>query len=329
MSPEAFPGLPTTLGYAFFRVGSMALKKLAALIGQLPASGLEKIGRSLGRVAYWLDIRHRRIVHQNIAFIFPEWEPLRRRRLAKHIFQHFGVVFLEILQTPFLSRLKLAERITIEGQEILIEAIDNPRGCLLFSAHLGNWEFGLLALSAQLNRSTMTVAKPIKWKLAHNWLTALRSRFGNQVFFKDGAMPWMIRALREGQTLTILIDQGVRRKEAVEVTFFGKQTLATPAAALLALRCRMPVVPIFCVRDARGKYCLKILPPVAYQRSASLREDIQVYTQMLMNTLEEAIREDPEQWFWFHRRWKRTYPELYPEYQVIRRRKRKKKGLEV
>ena len=307
----------------------MALKKMAALIGQLPPSGLEKIGRSLGCVAYWLDIRHRRIVRQNIAFIYPEWNPLQRRRLAKRVFQHFGVVFLEILQAPFLSRTKLVERIHIEGQEILIKAMDHPRGCLLFSAHLGNWEFGLLALSARLNRSTMTVAKPIKWKLAHNWLTTLRSRFGNQVFFKDGAMPWMIRTLREGRTLTILIDQGVRRKEAVEVTFFGKQTLATPAAALLALRCRMPVVPIFCVRDACGKYRLNIQPPVACQRSGSLREDIQVYTQMLMNTLEEAIRNDPEQWFWFHRRWKRTYPELYPEYQVIRRRKRKKKGLEV
>jgi KDO2-lipid IV(A) lauroyltransferase len=305
----------------------MALKKMAALIGHLPVSGLEKLGRSLGRVAYWLDIRHRRIVSQNLAFIYPEWSPRQRRRLAKRIFQHFGIVFLEILQAPFLSRTKLIERVYIEGQDILIKALDHPRGCLLYSAHLGNWEFGLLALSARLNRSTTTVAKPIKWKLAHNWLTALRSRFGNQVFFKDGAMPWMIRALREGQTLTILIDQGVRRKEAVEVTFFGKQTMATPAAALLAMRCRVPVVPIFCVRDARGQYLTKILPPVDYQRTASLRHDIQAYTQMLMDTLENAIRDNPEQWFWFHKRWKRTYPELYPEYQAIRKRKRQKKGL--
>jgi KDO2-lipid IV(A) lauroyltransferase len=141
-------------------------------------------------------------------------------------------------------------------------------------------------------------------------------------------MPWMIQALREGQTLAVLIDQGVRRKESVEVTFLGRKTLATPAVALLALRCRMPVVPLFCVRDSHGKYRLSILPPMVYQRTASLRHDIQAFTQLLMNTLEDAIRDDPEQWFWFHRRWKRTYPELYPEYQVLRRRKRKKKGLD-
>jgi Kdo2-lipid IVA lauroyltransferase/acyltransferase len=305
----------------------MALTKMAALIGHLPVSGLEKIGRGFGHLAYWLDIRHRRIVSQNIAFIYPEWNSRQRRRLAKQVFQHFGIIVLEILQAPYLSRKKLVERVSVEGQDILLNAMNHPRGCLVFSAHLGNWEIGLLALSARLNRSTMTVAKPIKWKLAHNWLTALRSRFGNQVFFKEGAMPWMIRALREGRTLSILIDQGVRRKEAVEVTFFGKQTLATPAAALLALRCRMPVVPIFCLRSSRGNYHLKILPPVTYQRTASLRHDIQAYTQMIMGMLEDAIRNDPEQWFWFHRRWKRTYPELYPEYQALRRRKRKKKGL--
>lgn len=307
----------------------MALKKMAALIGHLPVSGLEKIGRGFGHLAYWLDIRHRRIVSQNIAFIYPEWNSRQRRRLAKQVFQHFGIIVLEILQTRFLSRQQLIERVTIEGQDILRNAIDHPRGCLLFSAHIGNWEIGLLGVAAQLNRSAMTVAKPIKWKLAHNWLTALRSRFGNQVFFKDGAMPWMIRALREGQTLAILIDQGVRRKESVEVTFLGKKTLATPAVALLALRCRMPVVPIFCLRDSCGKYRLKILPLVTYERTASLRRDIQAYTQRLMDILEGAIREDPEQWFWFHRRWKRTYPELYPEYQALRKRKRKIKGLDT
>jgi Kdo2-lipid IVA lauroyltransferase/acyltransferase len=305
----------------------MALKTLTALIGRLPLSGLSLVGRSFGRAAYILDIRHRRIVHHNLALIYPELDPLQKRQLSRHIFEHFGMVFLEILQALFLPRGKLIERVQIEGKDNLIKALNHPQGCLIYSAHLGNWELAFLALSAQLNHSIMTVAKPIKWKLAHNWLTALRSRFGNKVFYKDGAMPLMIRALRDGRTVAVLIDQGVRRKEAVEVTFFGKRTLATPAAALLALRCRMPVVPIICTRAADGHYFVKVKPPVALTRTASLRQDIHDYTQLLMNTLEDAIRDHPEQWFWFHKRWKRTYPEHYPEYQAMRNRKRQKKGL--
>lgn len=307
----------------------MALKKLGAVVGHLPLSRLSIIGRGLGNIAYWLDLRHRRIVRQNITFVYPDWRPRQRRRLARRVFQHFGIVLLEILQTPFLPRTILVKRVRIEGQDILAGAMAHPRGCLLYSAHLGNWELGFLSLSARLNHSVLTVAKPIKLKMVHRWLTTLRSRFGNRVVFKEGAMPFMIQSLREGRTVAVLIDQGVRRNEAVEVTFMGKRTMATPAVALLALRCRMPVVPIFCVKEAGGRYLIQVEPPVTIERTASLRDDINTYTQRLMQVLETAIRKHPEQWFWFHKRWKRTYPEIYPQYQVLRRRKRIKKGLDV
>lgn len=307
----------------------MVLRQLAACLGRLPTAALYNLGGAIGRAAYLLDIRHRRIILQNLAFIYPQWDAHQARRMTRHIFRHFGAVLLEILQAPFLSQDILMERVRIEGMENITPALDHPRGCLFVSAHLGNWELGLLALSGKLNRSLTTVAKPIKLQAAHAWLTALRSRFGNRVVFKEGAMPFMIQSLREGQSVAVLIDQGVRRKEAVEVSFFGKPTMATPAAALLGLRCRVPVIPIFCVRDVDGRYCLRVQPPVNFERSESLRNDIAVLTQKLIHILEDAIQEHPEQWFWFHKRWKRTHPELYPEYRKLRRKKRLKKGLSV
>ncbi len=305
----------------------MLLNKLAGCIGRVPPATLGTLGRGIGRIAYMVDIRHRRIVLQNLAFIYPQWDLPRLRRIARRIFQHFGVVLLEILQAPFLDPEALASRVHVEGVEQLAALMDNPRGCLLYSAHLGNWELGFLALSARLNRPVTTVAKPIKLQIAHAWLTALRSRFGNRVVFKDGALPFMIQALRKGETVGVLIDQGVRRKEAVEISFFGKHSLATPAAALLGLRCRVPVVPLFCVRGGDGRYRVKVYPAVAFERSASLHSDITAFTQELLHILEDVIKAYPEQWFWFHKRWKRTHPALYPEYRELLRKKRLRKGL--
>ena len=105
--------------------------------------------------------------------------------------------------------------------------------------------------------------------------------------------------------------------------------MATPAAALLALRGRMPVVPMVCTRDSHGRYTISAKPPIVFTRTGDLRQDVQALTQRLMDFLEGAIRAYPEQWFWFHKRWKRTHPDLYPEYQVRRRRKRLKKGLDI
>ena len=293
--------------------------------GAIKPSRLQGAGRIIGWLAYQVDIRHRRIIRRNLAFVFPERSRRERDRLALRVFQHFGTVVLESLQALVLTREQFIRRIHIKGKAILTDALAQPRGCILFSGHLGNWELGLLAGAANFNQTALTVAKPVKLKLIHRLLTALRSRFGNRVAFKKGALQLMTRALREGQTLIMLIDQGVRRPEAVEIQFFGKRTLASPAAAYLAFRCRVPVVPIFCLRTPDGTYRLEILPPVEPRRTGSLRADIQVYTQALMDTVEAAVRRHPEQWFWFHKRWKRTYPELYPEYQVLRRRRRNKK----
>lgn len=304
------------------------MNRTGALLGGIPLPILERTGDGLGRLAYGLDRRHRRIVEQNTAFAFPQLTPLQVRQLSHRVFRHFGIMALETLQAPFLSRSQLLGRIRIENQHLLFKAMDHPRGCLIYSAHLGNWELGFMALAARLDRPVVTVAKPIKLKIANRCLTSMRSRFGNTVVIKKGAMPVLLKALRAGRTVAVLIDQGVRRTEAVEVQFLGRRTLATPAAALLALRGRMPVVPMFCTRQEGGCYAVKVQAPVTFERTGDLRRDVVVVTQSLFQALEAAIRECPEQWFWFHRRWKRTYPSVYPEYLKLRRRKRIKKGLE-
>lgn len=299
----------------------------ARWIGSLKPSHLQGVGTAVGWLAYCGAIRHRRIVHRNLAFVYPEWSRREIDRLARRVFKHFGTVLFENIQALVMPRRQFQRRIIIEGQNILTAALAQPRGCLLFSGHLGNWELGLLAGAANFNRTALTVAKPVKLKPLHRLLTALRSRFGNRVVFKKGALQLMTRALRKGETLIMLIDQGVRRPESVEIEFFGKRTLASPAAAYLAIRCRVPVVPLFCLRAPDGRYRLKILPPVAATRTGALRADIQTLTQQLMTTVETAVRQNPEQWFWFHKRWKRTYPDLYPEYRVLRHRRRIRKGL--
>jgi KDO2-lipid IV(A) lauroyltransferase len=295
-------------------------------IGSIKPCHVLALGKAVGWLAYGAAISHRRIVRQNLAFIYPEWSRHTIDRLARRVFQHFGAVLFENLQALVMSRQQFQRRIVIEGECFLTAALAQPRGCLLISGHLGNWELGLLAGAAQFNRTALTVAKPVKFKLLNRLLTALRSRFGNRVVFKKGALQLMTRALKEGQTLIMLIDQGVRRPESVEIQFLGKRTLASPAAAYLAFRCRVPVVPLFCVRAPKGRYHLRILPPVVPQRTGDLRFDIQTFTQQLMRTVETAVRQYPEQWFWFHKRWKRTYPGLYPEYQVLRDRRRRRAG---
>ena len=151
---------------------------IARRLGAVEPARLRRVGRFIGRLAYHLDLRHRRIVRRNLAFVFPENERAVNARLALRCFEHFGMLVLENIQALVLPQEAFGRRIRIEGLSILKAALEQPRGCLLYSGHLGNWEWGLLAGAAIFNRTALTVAKPVKFKPVHRLLTALRSRFG-------------------------------------------------------------------------------------------------------------------------------------------------------
>jgi KDO2-lipid IV(A) lauroyltransferase len=135
----------------------------------------------------------------------------------------------------------------------------------------------------------------------------------------------MRRMLDRGGIIGLLVDQS-RRSEGVDVTFFGRRVTATPAAAFLAIRCQCPVLPIFCVRDGSGRLTLVVKPPIEIKRRGDLRYDIQFNTQLITDAVENAVRQYPDQWFWVHKRWKKYYPEPYPEYVARRKRRHRKKG---
>ena len=122
----------------------------------------------------------------------------------------------------------------------------------------------------------------------------------------------MMQTLRQGAMVAILMDIS-RRFDAVEVNFFGRRATATPAAALLGLRCKSPIIPAFCHRDATGRLIVQVEPPVEIQRTGDLRSDLQTNTQLISDRVERAIRNYPEQWNWLLKRWKDFYPDLYPE----------------
>ena len=105
------------------------------------------------------------------------------------------------------------------------------------------------------------------------------------------------------------------------MNFFGHKVTTTPAAAFLAIRCKSPVLPLFCVRDDSGRPTVVVQSPLEMKRTGDLRSDVQANTQIITDIVEKAVRQYPDQWFWVHKRWKKYYPDLYPEYQARRKRR--------
>lgn len=280
---------------------------LDRLVTNLPS---RPIGRVLGHGLYLADRRARRTVRRNIAFAFPEMTPPQVRTLSRRVFANYGTGLVEILQLGFMTPADVEGRVRLYGIHHFRDAYALKRGVIGASAHLGNWELGVQALPCMLGEKVTAVAKKFKNNGFERWLHRVRTRFGNEILYKKGSLADMTAILRCGGVLAILMDMA-RRKDGVDVTFFGKKATATPAVAMLALRCRCPVIPTFCVREPDGKIGIHARPPLEMRRSKDLRADLVENTQRITDEVERAVREHPEQWHWLMRRWKEHYPHLY------------------
>ncbi|MBC2694540.1 MAG: lysophospholipid acyltransferase family protein [Desulfobacteraceae bacterium] len=290
----------------------------------IPKKYIVKTGNILGDLVYLLDTRHRRIVRRNLQFAYPEWPLNKIKKITLKTFQSMGIIVLEICQMTCFSKEDILQQVRIKGKENLLNTVKSPKGVIMISAHIGNWEMCSLFLSCYIQKSVVVVAQkqPV---FIERIIHKLRTNTGNTIISKKGAMIKLVRTLRKGKMIGLLIDQGTSRGEGVDVTFFGRDTYATHAASLLAARYNCPVLPVYCIREPDANLTVIVEPPLKLHKTDDVHADLQTNTQIMTDSVEKIVKLYPEQWLWFHKRWKRHYPELYPEDLARRQRKRDKR----
>lgn len=279
-----------------------------AAIGK--ARSAQVLGRTAGWLLYSMDRTRRAITQRNIQFVHPDWTPVKVRHFARRVYGQFGLTLVEMIRTARLAPEVFRRYLRVDGEAYIRAAVAEGRGIIVISAHIGNWETALQFYSLYFGQTMTAVYKPLKVGWADQWLRNYRSRFGNRLIDRRGAMGEMTGALRGRGTVGLMIDMA-RNKQGVPVNFIDHPTTATPAAAMLALRCKSPVMPLFGLRGADGRLTLRIEPPVEIQRTGDLRHDLQVNTQRMIDIVVKVIDRHPEQWYWMQKRWKSFHPELY------------------
>ncbi len=280
---------------------------LFALMRPMPRSLRLAFGRSLGRAFYTLSPRHRQVALANLDLAFGEMKPSReKKRIARSSFAHLGHLLCDSLAFGQVDPRRLEKIAVFEGLDHLRRAYARGRGVFVFSGHYGNWEMVAL-LQGYLGLPLAMVTRPLDNPYLENMLLRYRRLSGNQVIHKRGAAREILRAIRRGWGVAIVIDQNVRGEEGIFVDFFGAPASTTPALATLAIKTGAPIVPVFGGPLPDGRYRIRYLPEVDFRRTGNARSDIQALTQQCTRIIEETVRCEPEFWVWMHRRW-RTRP---------------------
>ena len=142
-----------------------------------------------------------------------------------------------------------------------------------------------------------------------------RTMHGNTPILKHDPSRELLRAMKAGATVGILMDTNMTPPEGIFVDYFGIPACTASGLARIALRTDAAVVPGFTVWDpALRKYRLRFEPPVPLVRSGNSESDIRENTQRFSKVIEDFVRRHPDQWLWVHRRWKTRPPSSPPLY---------------
>ena len=284
------------------------LQLFLALIKITPDPLLKSFRLFLAASFRILGSRHRRVVGQNITTAFPELSESESRKLINNVYRHFSGVFLEIINV-FASRKreKVLAKVTINGIDIIHRVLEKGRGVIVFSAHLGNWEWIPFILSHSMEKPIFSMAKEMRNPLVEKKVLEFRSLMGSHIINKDGAIRTTLKMLAENKMVLMLIDQNVITREGIFVDFFSRKANVVTSVSRLHLRNSIPIVPLF-VHYEGDRIILDIMEEIEYSGTEEEDRDLIGLTTHCTRLIEGHIRRYPEQWFWFHDRW-RTRPE--------------------
>jgi len=281
------------------RIIAIALRGLRFVTRHLPLRLVRALGSAIGDLAYYALPRYRERALTHIAIAFPDWSERRRRTTIRKMFRDLGASTFELGWLDNLNRETLQRTTEVRGVEHIDEARAAGRGTLIFTAHCGNWEW-LAATTALLGYPLTVLHRDRDEKDFNRIIARMHERVGMRTIWRGstaGALE-MFRTLRSGGLLAFLIDQNIRA-ESVKVPFFGKPALTPIGPAKLAVRAEAPVMLCF-IERRNGKQVVTFHKPIATKRN----DDPVEITARLTAAIEEHIRTVPEQWVWFHPRWK-------------------------
>ena len=265
---------------------------------QIPYSWQLKIGRQIGRLAYWLAPRRRRIAMINLKLCFPTEDDKQRHLLLKRHFESLGMGLLETFSAWWSPDKMLKPLEQIQGLEHVQTALAQGKGVILLSAHFTSLEMGSRFLTMHVPIHGMY--RPHENPVIDYVMKKGREKQAEKAIARD-AIRDILRSLKHNKPVWFAVDQNFGHKNSVFVDFFGIPAATNTAITRLAQVSNAAVIPFFTQRLANSQgYKVTLLPPLKDFPSNDVVKDALQINQLI----ETYIRQTPEQYLWVHRRFK-------------------------
>jgi KDO2-lipid IV(A) lauroyltransferase len=263
-----------------------------------------KLSIVLGNLLYYIVSKYRLIAIQNLSKCFPSKSQAEIKIITKGMFRNETKSLFELMNFPRINSEFITQISKIDNIPLIYNSLKKGNGILLASAHTGNWELAAAAI-ANLFGSINVIAKKIYINKIHRVVLKYRTDKNIKVILRDdkNCVSKILKALRSGEIVAILIDQDTN-VSGVFVDFFGYKTWTPAGIAVLALRTGADVLLGYDQLIDKYRHIIKIKGPFDFDSSVPFKQNVINITQKISYMLEQHIVQYPQQWVWFHERWK-------------------------
>ena len=284
---------------------------LKFLIFILPSSLQNMLAKFLAFAFMKLKKKRFHVVMTNLDLAFGETKTKEEKlEIAKKCYYNFAKYLgINFILNQNTTKQKILEQVVFKNEHFLLDAMKSGRPIIVTTAHFGQWEIFPLAVAARFGASS-ALGRRLDSSVMDKILRANRAQFDVELIDKDGGAKDILKALKARRIVGILVDQNTAPKDGIKVKFFGKDVLHTPAASVLAQKTNALIINAFIYQ--KGENLNEICFEQPIDISTFDKEDaVQKATQMQCSACEEMVRARPEEYFWFHQRFKRFYENEY------------------
>lgn len=278
---------------------------VARSLGWMPRGMARLLAGGLAWFVYTAMGRLRRVGERNLQLALPEAASEQKRaEILRGVYRHLGWQLVEFCRMPSYTAKNTQNWIRTEGLEHYLAARERGKGVLVLTGHLGAWELSSFYHSLRGYPMGMVIRRLDNRRL-DEFVNGIRCMHGNRVLHKDDFARGLLTAMRDGETVGILMDTNMTPPQGEFVKFFGIPACTATGLAHVARKTGAAVLPGFMLWEpVKKRYVLHFGPEVAIPHTDDVASDILAGTQLCTSAIESWIRLYPDQWLWIHRRWK-------------------------
>lgn len=252
-------------------------------------------------LVYYIIGYRKKVVFQNLRNAFPEKSEEEILRVGKQFYKYLCDVMFETLKMLTWSKKTARKHIRMVNTEIVDEIYDQGRSIIIFTGHLGNWEWSGVGFTLSNKHQFMAVYQPLSNRYFDKLFYRLRTRFGAKIIAKKDTLRALIAHKNELTAMGLIADQAPNPiNTAVWMNFLNQDTAVFNGPEKVAKMLDQVVVYMDVQRIKRGYY--EVVPTIMFDQPKEA-EDNEI-TIACNKKLEECIRKRPETWLWSHKRWK-------------------------